>query len=497
MGAYLLRRVLLMIPALVGVTFLVFCLISLSPAIGLPGDVGGGGATGRARQMAALDDRYGLRDPLVIQYARWLVRASPLRFGTRDQIAPDGAIVRVPRQLPEPTLWRWFADQLHSGSGPAPGAPDERAYRDAAEDYAAQRAEYRVLDARLRLALGEYARAAGESRAVSRDGAARPARLTAHVPIRSLPQWREAEALGRETVEAYGRALAAATKLRAVIRARPFPEAGIPLIPGVLSIAVPDLGRTVNSEPAARAIGNAVTVTLGLNLLAFLTVYSVAIPVGVRAACRRGGRFDLAAGSALLALWSVPTVWAATAALVFLASRTGLGLFPISGLHSIGAEQMTFLPGRGPDGEPAPGYALDTLWHVALPVLCLACPGFAFLAKQTRAAVLDNLRADHVRAARAKGLSEREVVLRHVLRNSLTPLITMFVQVLPAMLAGSVVVERVFSIQGMGSLMLAAIEQRDRELILANTLMVALVTMAALLLADVLYAMADPRVTYK
>src|SRR5262249_22960725 len=99
MGAYLFRPVLLMIPALAGATCLVFCVSSLSPAIGLPGDIGAG-ATGRARQMAALDDRYGLRDPLVVQYARWLARASPLRVGTRDQIAPDGTIVRALRPLP-------------------------------------------------------------------------------------------------------------------------------------------------------------------------------------------------------------------------------------------------------------------------------------------------------------------------------------------------------------------------------------------------------------
>src|SRR5262249_49782508 len=151
-----------------------------------------GGATGRARQMAALDDRYGPRDPLVIQYARWLALASPLRFGMRDQIAPDGTIVRPPRPLPEPTLWVWFADRLPTQPDLAPVTSDQRAYHDAAESYAARRAEYLVLEARLRLALGEYARAAGEPLAVSPDGAVRPARLTSHTPVRSLPSWREA-----------------------------------------------------------------------------------------------------------------------------------------------------------------------------------------------------------------------------------------------------------------------------------------------------------------
>ena len=90
----------------------------------------------------------------------------------------------------------------------------------------------------------------------------------------------------------------------------------------------------------------------------------------------------------------------------------------------------------------------------------------------------------------------RTVILRHVFRNSLLPLITMFVSVFPAMLAGSVVIERIFSIPGMGSLIIEAINLRDRELILANTLMIAFVNLFALLLADILYAFADPRVSY-
>src|SRR5262249_32762214 len=140
------------------------------------------------------------------------------------------------------------------------------------------------------------------------------------------------------------------------------------------------------------------------------------------------------------------------------------------------------------------GYVLDTLWHAALPVLCLAYGGLAVLSRQTRAAVLDNLSGGYVRTAPAKGGGERGVMLRHVFRNSLLPLITMFVGVFPAMLSGSVVVEKIFSVPGMGSLLMQAISYRDREVLLAATLLIAAVNLLALLLADVLYAVADPRV---
>ena len=153
---------------------------------------------------------------------------------------------------------------------------------------------------------------------------------------------------------------------------------------------------------------------------------------------------------------------------------------------------MPFLPVWGQTN----GFLLDTMLHICLPVACLVYAGFAVLSKQTRAAMLDNFNADYVRTAKAKGVSHKDVVMKHVFRNSLLPVITMFAAVFPAMLAGSVVVEKIFSVPGMGKLVLDGINLRDRELLLANTLMIATVNLLALLLADILYALADPRVTY-
>jgi peptide/nickel transport system permease protein len=169
----------------------------------------------------------------------------------------------------------------------------------------------------------------------------------------------------------------------------------------------------------------------------------------------------------------------------------------VSGLHDRAADTWTFLPGTQADGSWQLGWLGDALWHIVLPVACLVYGGFAVLSKQTRAAMLDNFNADYVRTAKAKGVERRDVVIHHVFRNSLLPLITMFVTVFPATLAGSVVIERIFSVPGMGSLILDAINQRDRELILANTFMIACVNLTALLLADILYAVADPRVSYE
>jgi ABC-type dipeptide/oligopeptide/nickel transport system permease component len=238
-------------------------------------------------------------------------------------------------------------------------------------------------------------------------------------------------------------------------------------------------------------------VTLLLNLIATPIIYFIAVPCGLLAAVRAGGLFDKLSGALFIALWSFPLPLAGVLAVGYLANKEYmLGVFPVSGVHAANADTMTFLPTNSASGWQ-PGYILDTVWHVCLPVMCLVYGGFAVLSKQARAAMLDNFNMDYVRTAKAKGVSGPGVVFRHVFRNSLLPLITMFVTIFPAMLAGSVVVEKIFTINGMGSLTLDAIYLRDRELLLATTTMIAGVNLLALLLADILYAMADPRISYK
>jgi peptide/nickel transport system permease protein len=138
----------------------------------------------------------------------------------------------------------------------------------------------------------------------------------------------------------------------------------------------------------------------------------------------------------------------------------------------------------------------DRLWHLALPVICLSYGGFAFLARLTRSAMLENLQADYARTARAKGVDESTVLWTHVFRNSLLPLITVSASLLPGLLGGSVIVESIFSIDGMGKLVVEAVKGRDRELVLSITMISGMLTLLGYLLADLMYAIADPRVSY-
>ena len=148
-------------------------------------------------------------------------------------------------------------------------------------------------------------------------------------------------------------------------------------------------------------------------------------------------------------------------------------------------------------GQLVRGFLLDRSWHLVLPVVCLSYGGFAFLARLTRSSMLENLLADYARTARAKGVAERDVLWKHVFRNSLLPLITVFASLLPGLLAGSVIVESIFSIDGMGKLVVDAVKGRDRELVLSITLISGFLTLIGYLLTDLLYAAADPRVSYE
>tara|TARA_R110000782_G_scaffold20675_19_gene55938 strand:- start:40440 stop:41978 length:1539 start_codon:yes stop_codon:yes gene_type:complete len=511
MGTYILRRLLLMIPTVIGMTFMVFALIALSPGgVGAALNVSGGGqmdSGSRAQQMAYLEDRYGLGDPVVVQYARWLGRVSPIKFGTRDQRAPSGELIRPPKEIKPVSLYRVFIDAMPAPEGEGfsfpPGATEAEKtaiYRAASGAYARARGAYIRAQAGYELAAGQVLRDAGMEGAVNRDGTLKGSATVSRLES-ALAETGRRDTLRAEfdrAVAAYEAAEVERLRLDAIFHARPFEQAGLPIIPGVLSVATPDLGMSFSrGRPVSQLITTALPVTLLLNFVAFPIVYMVAIPSGMLAATRRGGFFDVVSGGLVVALWSIPIVWAGVLMMGYLANKTtGLGWFPVTGLHATDAGQMRFLPGKDASGAFTIGFVLDTLWHMCLPVACLVYTGFAVLTKQTRAAMLDNFNADYVRTAKAKGVASKDIVLRHVFRNSLLPVITMFVSIFPAMLGGSVIVEQIFSINGMGKMVIDAIFLRDREVLLANALIIGIVNMLALLLADILYAVADPRITY-
>lgn len=242
-----------------------------------------------------------------------------------------------------------------------------------------------------------------------------------------------------------------------------------------------------HNRPVIELIAERLPVTLSLNLVAFAITYVIAVPLGMLSAVNHNRPFDRGASVITFLLYSLPTIWVGTMLLGYFANPAypHLDYFPTNGLHAQEAGGYLFLRWAG-----------DLLWHLVLPVITLSYAGFAYLSKQMRAGMLDTLRQDYIRTARAKGLPGRAVVLRHALRNSLLPVITVLAAVLPALIAGSVVVEKIFSIPGMGSLTYEAVTNRDFEVIQAVAAVAGLLNMTGLLLADIAYAMVDPRISY-
>ena len=175
---------------------------------------------------------------------------------------------------------------------------------------------------------------------------------------------------------------------------------------------------------------------------------------------------------------------------------TDVATFRVGGLMVMGAGVGLMLGVQLSTGDFVRGFLLDRSWHLVLPIIALSYGGFAALAKIMRTSILENLNADYARTARAKGVAEEDVLWKHVFRNSLLPLITILAGLLPSLLGGSIIIEQIFSIDGMGKLVIEATMARDREVVLSITLIAGLLTLVGYLISDFLYTLVDPRIQY-
>lgn len=252
-------------------------------------------------------------------------------------------------------------------------------------------------------------------------------------------------------------------------------------------LATFNFGRSAlaTREPVSEKIWDAVKVSAPLMLMAQVVIYLVAVPLGVICAVRHGRLADRLISMGLFLLYSIPAYVAGMLFLMALCYGTPYKWFPTLGLHAEGSVSMT-----------TGAYLSDYFWHATLPVICLSLFSMAGLAMYSRSSMLEVIGQDFIRTARAKGVSEPLVILKHALRNGLIPIITLFSSFLPAMLGGSVLVEFLFGIPGMGRLSWASIEQKDFPTLMALIFIDAIVVMLSILLSDVLYVLVDPRISF-
>jgi peptide/nickel transport system permease protein len=245
----------------------------------------------------------------------------------------------------------------------------------------------------------------------------------------------------------------------------------------------------VSREPVLTTLVGKLRYSLALSVGSLLLAYVIAIPLGIFSAVRKDSRTDRALTLALFMLYSLPSFFVATLLLYFLSEGSdvaALRLFPTGGWQSRDSSDLTTL-----------GHFRDVAWHLALPMICLTYGSLAALSRYMRSGLLDVIRADYIRTARAKGLSEAAVIGKHALRNGLIPILTLLAGLLPAILGGSVIVEYIFGIQGMGLWVVDAIYQRDYNVILVVELFSTILVLVGILLTDLSYALVDPRIRYE
>lgn len=243
---------------------------------------------------------------------------------------------------------------------------------------------------------------------------------------------------------------------------------------------------TLYSEPVLSVIKQRLPVSIYFGLIGFLITYIVCIPLGVMKAMRNGSRFDLVTSFLVFAGYSIPG-WALGALLLILfGGGTLWEIFPLGGFVSSNFDNLTFFEKAG-----------DLISHTFLPVAAYLVSGFATLTILTKNSVINVLSQDYVRTAYAKGLKNRRIVVRHILRNALIPLATGFGHFLSVLLTGSILIEKIFNIKGIGLLAYDSVLGRDFPVSMGLLVFSSLLLLLGNLITDLLYAVADPRIRFE
>jgi peptide/nickel transport system permease protein len=244
-----------------------------------------------------------------------------------------------------------------------------------------------------------------------------------------------------------------------------------------------DFGRSFSPDarPVLQKIGERLPVTLLLNIVELAIIVALAIPIGVLSATRQYSTFDKITTVFVFVGFATPDFWLALMLMILFGVQ--LGWLPISGLRSPTWEYLAFW-----------GQQWDFVAHLTLPILVATFGGLAGFSRYMRQSMLEVVRQDYIQSARAKGLSESVVIGKHALRNALLPIVTVLGLSLPGLIGGSVIVESIFAIPGMGQLMVQAVFERDYPVIMGNLVIVATLTLVANLIADLTYSLVDPRI---
>ena len=248
-----------------------------------------------------------------------------------------------------------------------------------------------------------------------------------------------------------------------------------------------DLGRSFTANKGVwQLIKEKLPVSISLGLWTFFISYLISVPLGIAKAVREGSRFDLATTLLVLVGFAIPGFVLGVFLIVLFAGGTFLDWFPLRGLTSDNWATLGW-----------PARIADYFWHLALPLTCIVIGSFAVMTMLTKNTFIEEMRKQYVLVARAKGLSQRRVLWKHIFRNALIPLITGFpAAFVGAFFAGSLLIETLFSLDGLGLLSYEAVVRRDYPVVLGSLYLFTLIGLVVKLVSDLLYVVVDPRVQF-
>jgi microcin C transport system permease protein len=249
-----------------------------------------------------------------------------------------------------------------------------------------------------------------------------------------------------------------------------------------------DFGRSYfRDAPVLQLIKEKLPVSITLGLWMTLISYAISIPLGIRKAMKEGSRFDTWTSAVVIVGYAIPSFLFAILLIVLFAGGSFWQIFPLRGLTSDNWADLSLI-----------GKAKDYLWHIALPVLAMALGAFATSTLLTKNSFLDEIRKQYVLTARMKGLSERRVLYGHVFRNAMLIVIAGFPGAfVHALFAGSLLIETIFSLDGLGLLSFEAIVNRDYPVVFANLFIFSLIGLVVHLITDLTYSWVDPRIDFE
>lgn len=253
------------------------------------------------------------------------------------------------------------------------------------------------------------------------------------------------------------------------------------------NIVTLDFGESFTYQrPVIDVILEKLPISLQFGVASLLLIYAISLPLGIAKAVRDGGHFDLWTSVGLMVAYSVPPLILGILMRVFLAGGAFLDIFPLGDLYSDNYMSLSLW-----------GKILDRAHHFVLPLICYVVNGFTIIAFLMKNSLLEEIRLDYIRTARAKGLDERTVIYKHAVRNALIPILTGLGSFLTLFFAGSIIIEQVYNIDGMGLLSYKSILSRDYNVIMALIFIQAVLSMVGRLISDITYVIVDPRIDFQ